>query len=170
MKEVYLMSGPRGSGKTTYAKFLASIDPEFHLVSRDEICVELFGITSLSPYTGGQKYVIEKMFDRLSDIFSKGSDCAVILDCWNGYPSERRYLVQRLEEIGADRVYCIQMHVSLDTCVKQCCLKKDMLNYSVNSIVHDYRHYYTNAEYIEDDGFDRVFRVIGEQMFLPFGT
>lgn len=168
MKEVYLMSGPRGSGKTTYANFLALGNPSSHLVNRDDICVELFGTTSLSPYTGGHKNVIDKMFDRLSGILSEESECTIILDCWNGYPSDRRYLVQRLQKIGADRVFCIQIYVSLKTCIKQCGLKKDMVGYSESGIVNDYRLYYKQAENIENDGFDGVFGVVGEQMFLPF--
>lgn len=159
MKTIYLTSGPRGAGKSAYCKKVAVLNPEFKLIIRDEILVELFGTTSLSPYEGGHFHAQEVVFEMIEKLLSSAGDINIVLDFWNGFPGERIAMIKRLKKLGADRVFCWQFQVAVDICVKWFFQKPDSKGYSESGIKKDHALYYEMAENIERDGFDKVFRI-----------
>lgn len=159
MKTIYLTSGPRGSGKSAYCKRIALLNPEFKLIIRDEILTELFGTTSLSPYEGGHFYAQEIIFRMIEKLLASAGDISIILDFWNGFPEERKGMIKRFKELGADKVFCWQFHVSFDVCVKWFFQKPDSKGYIKSGIRNDHKLYYELAEEIENDGFDIIFKI-----------
>lgn len=168
MKKVFLTSGPRGSGKSTYTKKIAKLHPEFNLISRDEISISLFKSIYLSPYTGDHHYLKEVVFERIGKLLSENQDVTIILDYWNGFSHEREALIRKLRDLGADEVYCLYFEVSLTTCIRWFKEKKDSGSLSESSIKNDYELYYSKAKDIRRDGFDKVFLINPSQEEFEF--
>jgi len=167
MKTVYLTSGPRGSGKSTYIKELVSRHPEVSLISRDEILIRLFGSTSLESYGGGHFAAMEVLFKEVGKCLSSGEKADLVLDCWNGFPEDRKDMIGRLRNLGADRVVCWQFITTIDMCIKWFLQKGDVRGYSERGARHDYRLYHRLAKDIQEDGFDGVCLVDPCQLVLP---
>lgn len=165
MKTVILTSGPRGSGKSLYAETVRTHHPEITVVSRDQILIELFGSTSLNPYEGGHEYGFHTMLSMLREILSVDNpNTTILLDCWNGYSSDRIELIGKLRAMGADKVSCLQFLISADTCVEWFKKKPDNGGQPEYSIRNDHLHYYQKAATIEEDGFDEVFQINSNQL------
>ena len=158
MKTIYLTSGPRGSGKSSYCKKILTLCPELKLIIRDEILVELFGTTSLNPYESGHLYAQEIIFKMLEKLLAR-EDVHIILDFWNGFPDERRAMIERLRELGADKIFCWQFHVPVNVCIEWFFQKPDAKGYSEFGIRNDHELYYELAREIRRDGFDEVFEI-----------
>jgi adenylate kinase family enzyme len=159
VKTVYLTSGPRGSGKSTFCKKVKALNPKLKVIIRDEILMELYGSTSLDPYSGGHYYAQEIIFNMIKKLLSAKGKTNIIFDFWNGFPGERIAMIKRLKELGADQVFCWQFQVAADTCVKWFFQKPDSKGYSKSGIRNDYALYYEMAGNIEQDGFDKVFHI-----------
>jgi hypothetical protein len=136
-----------------------ALSPELKLVIRDEVLVELFGTTSLSPYEGGHFYAQEVVFKAIEKLLFSSEEIEIILDYWNGFSHERVAMIERLKELGADRVFCWQFQIPVELCVKWFMSKPDSKSYSESGIRRDHALYYETAESIESDGFDKVLRV-----------
>lgn len=167
MKTIILTSGPRGAGKSTYIERVQSIHPEVGCLSRDKLLIELFGATTLDPYTGGHFYAREIFHERLKNSLAKPGPFKLIVDFWNGFSNERQSLVRRFREYGADRVVCWQFVPSLDVCLRWFFKKPDSIGYSEYGCRNDYKLYYEKAKDIEEDGFDAVYRINPCQLTFP---
>ncbi len=104
--EVYLLVGPRGSGKSTYTKQFDGLNDTF-VISRDEILIRLFGSTHLDSYSGGHQHGDEVMNRLLRRKLSTQNGVKIILDTWNGSNDERRRILEKLREYGATKVTAI---------------------------------------------------------------
>lgn len=169
MKRVFLTSGPRGSGKSTYVKKVLENRTELVIISRDEIAISLFGSIYLNPYTGDHDYLLEIVFDRVAKILRENKDVTIVLDYWNGYPRERESIISKLRELGADEVYCLYFEISSATCVEWFKKKLDAGNLSESSIRSDCELYYNLSRNIHEDGFDKVFTINPLQGELEYG-
>lgn len=167
MNIVYLTSGPRGSGKSTFINKVLTDSPNTVLISRDSVLVELFGQTSLSPYDGGHSFAQKVVFERIEECLKSNDNAKIMLDYWNGFSSERRRLIRRLKELGADMVICWYFVVSFETCLKWFMLKKDSDGYNESMIRNDYNLFYEESSDIETAGFDGVIYINPRQLLLP---
>lgn len=160
MKKVFLTSGPRGSGKSMYVKEVKERYPEIIVISRDEILLSLFGETSLNPYEGGHMYVLDVLFKELKKHLSLNSpNQKILLDCWNGFSYERKEMIQRLRDFGAEQVFGLYFVTPIDICVKWFMSKPDSKGYDKDSIRRDYKLYHEQAKTIKEDGFDKVYKI-----------
>ncbi len=166
MKQVFLTSGPRGGGKSTYVEELCRRRPDLTLVSRDQVMLELFGTVWFGAYSGGADHDrgMQEVWRRL-EVALKPEGACVVFDCWNGFPADRRWLIEKLRELGADQVICLQFFVSVETCVRWYMRKPEQVRggLSESSIRCDYRLYYGQAQSIGQDGFDHVIEVRPEE-------
>jgi adenylate kinase family enzyme len=167
VKKVYLTSGPRGSGKSTFVEKVASLRPGITVISRDAILIELFNSTSLSPYGGDHYYAMKILSERVSDFLSGNNGDELILDLWNGFPRERQAIIRMLKERGADRVVCWQFVLPVDLCVRWFFMKPDSEGYCEPGIRRDYDLYYKTASGIENDGFDGIHHIDPCQPEIP---
>ena len=168
VKTVFLTSGTRGAGKSTYCSKIIKNNSEISLISRDEILIELFGQTELDSYGDGHYYAYEIMWERvnkqLKSVGVNGKDFQMILDCWNGFPEERQRIIRKLREAGADRVVIWVFTTPLETIIRWFDEKnrnKDedreferKINKSRSR--HDYELFNELAANIKKDGFDEV--------------
>lgn len=170
MKTVLLTSGPRGSGKSKYINEISRDCPELAVVSRDEILISLFGSTCLSPYEGGHHYAHNVMFGKVRECLSENHPAELILlDCWNGYSGQRRSMISKLREMGAEKVICLYFSITEDLCVELFKLKADVGgSLSENSIRSDHELYYHHARDIQDDGFDEIIIINSNQLRFAF--
>ena len=117
MRRAYLTAGPPGAGKSTFCKQVIVAHPEIVLVSRDQILIAMFGTVWLDAYSGGHEAAIEQMKAIARDaLLSKNA--SIILDCWNGYPSERESIVSMLRQYGADYVEAWVFTTPVNVCVE----------------------------------------------------
>ncbi len=168
MKKVFLTSGPRGSGKSEYAKSIASQHPEISFISRDEMLISVFGKTMLDSYGGGHSYVEELIFEKIAEFLSEDNSTEIILiDCWNGYSSQRRNFIKKLKEFGADEVICLFFIITEDLCVEWFKKKPEAEGgLSEYSVRRDYNTYYSYAKDIEENGFDNIITINSNQLSL----
>jgi len=167
MKRVILTSGPRGAGKSTYANSFLERNPWVKGISRDELLIELFGKTSLSPYTGGHEYAYEIFFERIEKILNNSkANLDLVVDCWNGGPGERKGMLKKFRDFGAERVICWKFMTSLEICLDWFMKKEDSKGYSEFGFRDDYRFYHKTSENIEEDGFDKVYLINPLQLDL----
>lgn len=103
MREVIVTVGTRASGKSSFCQRVIAADPSIVYISRDNILIELFGRTSLDPYSGGHFYAYEKMWEVVKEKLIQ-EEVRIILDVWNGSAGERRSIIKQLREHGADQV------------------------------------------------------------------
>ena len=169
MKRVFLTSGPRGSGKSTYLKKVLGNHPELTVISRDEIAISLFGSIYLDHYTGDFSYLQEIVFERVGKILAENNNATIILDYWNGYPGERKFIISKLKKLGADEVYCLYFEVPSAVCVEWFKKKTDAGSLPEASIRDDCELYYNLSRNIREDGFDEVFTINPLQGELEYG-
>lgn len=172
---VYLVVGPRGSGKSNYAKRLLTRQSDLSFISRDEILVRRFGSADISPYTGGHWYAREVMHRLLRFTFGTCPNVKIILDCWTGTSEERASLLQTLREYGAKRVVAL-FFVTPRKVVEDWFWhkpgvaklgdmkshnenEKDTTYYDEDAPLRDYDIFHRLAQQIELDGFDEIIRV-----------
>lgn len=128
--------------------------------------LELFDTVWFGAYSGGANHDqgMCVVWDRLAAAL-RTEDARVVFDCWNGFPSDRQWLVGRLRELGANKVICLQFVVSIGTCVRWYMQKPEKVRggLSEHSVRHDYLLYYEEAQLIERDGFDQVIEVRPEE-------
>lgn len=117
MRKAYLTAGPPGAGKSTFCDRVIAAHPEMVLVSRDQILIAMFGTVWLSAYTGEHEAGFERMKAIIRDAL-RPKNASIILDCWNGYPSERESIVSMLRQYGADYVEAWLFTTPVDVCVE----------------------------------------------------
>ena len=170
---VYLLIGPRGSGKSNYCKILLSSRQDFSLISRDEILVHHFGSADTCPYSGGHEFANEEVERLLQSKLSTEKGISIVLDTWTEESSERKSLVRRLREYGATRVVALYF-VTPVKFVKEWFWKKPKIArigemgekerqgftfFLDDTPERDYVIFHKLAAEIDSDGFDEVVRV-----------
>ncbi len=159
MKIVFLTSGPRGAGKTTFVNRFKKRYPKVDIISRDEMLIKFFGSTTIS---GRQDKKFDKILIKtLGDYLSKKSpNQRLILDCWNFQSGDRVRLIKGLRKLGADKVYCLYFVVPQRTCVRWFYLKNldnwDKMMFDPK-ICHQV--FYSPYNKVENDGFDGVIKI-----------
>jgi len=179
VRTVFLTIGPQGAGKSTFCKKAVTQHPSIIWISRDEILTRLFGTVWLNPYTGGHQLAFECMW-RIVQKHLRKPDAVLLLDCWNGFGSDRALICRELRLRGAECIIGLHFVISEKACVKWRALKElDTKGISADEYAHDYRLF--QAQPIEvEQGFDSIIRIqpalvsdysfllgSGEQLCLP---
>lgn len=145
------------------------------MVSRDAVLISLFGKTELDCYSGGHEYALQKMWEQVEEkLVSMGSGETLIIDCWNGYGHERRYLIKKLRDLGAERVVCWYFVTPSHLCGKWFCKKPEMVDkdssyreFMEGSMRRDHAFYHSQARNISEDGFDWIREIDPQQLTIP---
>ncbi len=170
---VFLLVGQRGSGKSHYAKRLVEKQPDVHIVSRDEILVRLYGSVHTDPYIGSHHYAYELMNRIARRKLLHQHGLKLILDCWTGDSRERKALIRKLREYGANRVVALYFMTPLELVniwfwqkpgiakAEEWKARKDegLVFFSAESPSNDYRLFHHLAAKIDSDGFDEIIRI-----------
>lgn len=172
-KQVFLMVGQRGAGKTHYGEKLVNRHPTLQAINRDEILTRVFGSTHLSPYTGGHHHVAQIVTRLLRMKFSKNESFKILFDYWTGCSEERKFWLAELRRMGATKVTALYFVTPLEK-VEEWFWKKpgiakasDMIKlqskgfmfFSKHAPKHDYELFHALASEIDRDGFDEVIRI-----------
>lgn len=173
---VYLLVGPRGSGKTSYIARLMERDPDLKTVSRDDILVEACGTTSPDSYSGAHIFALEEGLNRLKEIIKSGPKTKTIYDHWTGTNGERWRLIRHLRDAGATRIIALYFLTPVEY-VKQWFWQKPGIApfskmreiqeqgekgfafYPNDAPEQDHALFHEYAAGIDSDGFDQVIRV-----------
>lgn len=170
---VYLLVGPRGAGKSTYASAIVKERPDFFLMSRDAIIVELYGSEHTDPYSGAGYHAMNTLYARLNQKLSGETKKAIVLDCWTRDSQERQTLIARLREYGAGKVIALLLTTPL-AFVEQWFWKKPgiakmqdigklqgkgFVFYMEDAPERDFALFHELAKNIDEDGFDQIIRV-----------
>ena len=186
MREVILIVGPRASGKSSFCEKAIAVDSSIVLVSRDTILTELFGKTSLDPYSGGHVHALERMWEVVEDQLKSHSPLRMILDTWNGSSGERRRIIAQLRRLGAERITAWYFVTPVEY-VEEWFWKKPgiarmeematrqnqgLIFYSSDAPRRDYELFYQTASEVASDGFDQILRInpltMGPEQVLMF--
>ncbi len=119
MKQVVLTVGPQYAGKSTFCEKVASEHSNVSIVSRDKILIGMFGTVWLDSYTGGHTAALEAVWREVA-MHLRSADAnkkTLIVDAWNGPPSERADMVQKLRDLGAKKVVGWHFVTPLPTCL-----------------------------------------------------
>jgi predicted kinase len=173
MKTVFLTSGPRGAGKSSYCKQVAERHPCVEIISRDEILTSLFGSTELNPYEGGHEYARKIFLEKVQTRLSSQKDSLILLDYWNGFPEVRKEIIKQLRKYGAERIIAWYFVTPLGICERWYMQKDERRNegWIKDMRLHNYRKdfhlYHKLAANITDDGFDAVVEINPCQLIFP---
>jgi predicted kinase len=182
-KTVYLLVGPRGSGKSNYCDRMVSRQQDLAVVSRDAIMLQLFGSVHSNKYEGGHEYAFGVMQERLRTLLSAENGIRLVLDAWTGTSRERKALISVLREYGATRVIALYFITPVEYVEKWFWLKPKIARIGEMSEKHgqgytffgddvprrDHELFHRYAADIDSDGFDQVIRVNPLQELLLFG-
>ena len=170
---VYLLVGPRGSGKSQYTKGLIERNPSFSIISRDEILISEFGSTDTNPYTGAQHYAQEILNQLLREKLSQEMGIKIILDTWTGDKEDRQAVIRRLRGFGATRIIALYFITPVEQ-VREWFWRKPgiakiaemrekqghgFVFFSEDAPERDYSTFHKLAKGINSDGFYKVIRV-----------
>lgn len=172
MREVIVTVGTRAAGKSKFCEAALELDPSIIEVSRDKILIELFGSTSLDPYTGGHFYGYKKLWEAVEKWLAT-KDVKMILDVWNEDQSDRRSIIKKLRDFGADRVIAWYFTTPVEA-VEEWFWKKPGIAkmgemhtkqgeglsfYSEDAPRQDHEMFHQLAADVESDGFDEIVRI-----------
>lgn len=174
-KCVYLLVGPRGSGKSYYAQRLLTGQSELLLISRDEILLREFGSTDTFAYGGAWQhaYALEVLHNSLRSLLQTRPVVKIILDCCTKNSKERISLVQKLREYGANQVVALYFVtpreiVNLWFWLKPGIAKieemgarreENLVYFPADVPLHNYDAFHQFARRIDSEGFDKVVRI-----------
>jgi len=178
MREVILTAGPRGSGKSTFCEKAIELEPSIIYVSRDKVITDIFGTDTLDPYTGAQEHAIKKMWEVVESILQSSEDVQLLFDTWNGFPSQRTFIIDKLREMGADRVVAWYFVTPVETVDRWFWQKPNIAKMSEmrtrreeklhwwpdDGPRNDFKLYHEQALHIDENGFDEVVRINAEIM------
>ncbi len=186
MSKAIVTVGPRDAGKSSMCRQIVHEQPDILYISRDEILIELFGSTILSAYDGGHFYAMEVMWERISQALGIEENHIILLDCWNGYPEDRKALVEGLHELGIETIIAWYFITPLHVCLQWFRQNKDSNDYRseeaftsdfllYHSLATDIRRYTQNDEsddwwnnvHSPNSSFDAVIRINPLQLTLP---
>lgn len=113
----YVLVGPPGSGKTTYAEKLAKTENAV-IISGDEIRFELYGSAQIQ---GNWGEIWEAIEQQVAD-FADGN---IVIDGTHCRPDYRAEIITLLRSYGYENVEAIVMDLSLATCLARNFQRKD---------------------------------------------
>jgi predicted kinase len=170
---VFLLVGPRGSGKSEYLKKIVGQQVGVSAVSRDEILIRLFGSVHSSPYTGELSVASMVLSRLLRRRLSTQTNLKLVLEYWTGGSRERQRLMTELRKQGASKVVALYFVTPVEL-VSEWFWKKPgiakvsaMKNpqpegtvfFSESAPFRDYELFHQFATEIDSDGFDEVIRI-----------
>jgi predicted kinase len=171
---VYLLVGPRGSGKSQYGIKLHESHSDLSVISRDEIIRRLCGTEHPDSYSGGIEIATDIMHRLLRRKLSTKTTISIVLDCWTGGSHERKALIRKLHEYGATRIVALYFVTPVEY-VKVWFWQKPgvapmsemgarqgetrLVYFAENTPERDYRIFHRLASRIQTDGFDEVIQV-----------
>lgn len=128
MLKIVLISGPRGAGKTTYAKKIAKSEPNTYLFCRDAIMIQYFGKNTFCPYTENPfpllRRVLKETIERCVSL-SQRKDITLIVDWFTGYNSQRFELLDFFKKIAPESETVILLaETNHDECVQRFCKRE----------------------------------------------
>lgn len=155
MKTIYLTSGPRGAGKSTYVKQLIKSFPDIVLVDRDEILMKTCGKTFFQP---GEDNSPEALWmEKINFLLSSSDNIKMIVDAWNADSFMRSKLIKLFRHWEVGKVICLYFNTPFVECSKW--LNDNPINpYPIPKEQYWREHglYHQNAILIEADGFDKI--------------
>jgi len=172
-KIVFLLIGQRGSGKSHYGRRLVEACPEIKAISRDEIIIRRFGSIHNDPYTGAVYYAYEIMDRLLRRKLTTQTEVKLLLDCWTGDSRERKSLLKKLRQYGANHVVALYFITPLEVVETWFWQKSGIAKigeirnrqgeglsfFPEDAPRHDHELFHRLASKIDSDGFDKVIRI-----------
>jgi hypothetical protein len=139
-----------------------------------------FGSVHNDGYAGAGFYAHQLMEDILRQELGKESTGRILLDCWTGESTERRILVSRLHDFGADRVIALYFITPAEVVEDWFWRKPEIAKTSERGIRQekrvcffdegaprrDHALFHRLASEIDSDGFDEVIRIDPQKVLL----
>ena len=115
MQQFIMLVGIAGSGKSTYAQELKNNNPEFIILSSDDIRQEIYGDASIQDNPGKVFSIMNRRtFDALKDGKS------VVYDATNLSSKRRKEMVDKIKQLGIDcHCDCHIMPTEPDVCIER---------------------------------------------------
>jgi len=158
MKNVYVMMGVPGSGKSTYLKKAKEVLPGIEVISRDEIRFSI--VQPGEEYFSHEKEVVKELWKRINETIKEGRD--VFIDQTSLTKKSRKYLLEHIS--GYESISIIWVQASLETCLERNELRKGTRAYVPRGQIH--RMYSQLEEPSFDEGFDSIFYYDSEKNII----
>ena len=138
MPKLYIMCGPSGAGKTTWAASIASNNENIHHISRDAIRYSMLGDND--DYFSHEKEVFRKFVSTIVDSLVEGYD--VIADATHLNEFSRRKLTQAIDMQFKDyEIIYVVVSLGYDECVKRNALREGRARVPETALKHMYRDF-----------------------------
>ena len=117
MNTLYILCGPAGCGKSTWAHKFCKENPEVHYVSRDEVRFAI--VKEDEDYFSHEKEVFKEFVKRIAT-FLRVKDSKVIADATHLNEFSRRKLIQALDRYNLNfQIICVVFKIDVETCIAQ---------------------------------------------------
>jgi predicted kinase len=122
---IYLPVGPQGAGKSSFCHQLVASNPHLYFHSRDDISIELFGTMYGSSYWHPAEGAFRAIEKRIQENLRRNPSARIVLDFWNGFPTDRRTINERLlAQCGITRVIAWRFTTPRDVCAEWFCKRQ----------------------------------------------
>lgn len=116
IKRVYLMCGPAGSGKTTWAKKMATAT-QATIISRDDVRFSL--VKEDEPYFSKEDEVYATFIQKINDALIDSWSEEIYIDSTNLTPKARKRLINQLQFAPGDQLIAVVVMPELETVLAQ---------------------------------------------------
>ena len=146
--EAYVMCGPQGAGKSTYAGEIV-LRENATIISGDSIREELYGSADIQ---GNWVEIQDRIENYVSECAGRG--LTVILDGTHWKKSYRAEAITLLRSYGYTRIEAVVCNPSLATCMaRNWSRKRNVPDYVLKTT---YERFQSSVKNILDEPFDRV--------------
>lgn len=171
-KTVFLLVGPRGSGKSQYATKLLETHKELTVISRDEIIMRKFGTVHTDSHSGTAHYALEITI-RLLRRKMATLNGKIVLDYWTGDSEDRRFMLSIIRECGATSVVALYFITPVKVVERWFWQKpgiarisemknrrnEDLVFFLDDTPRRHHKKFHKKAKNINSDGFDKIVRI-----------
>ena len=154
MNALIMMCGIPGSGKSTYAKKLLELHPDWHYVSRDEVRYEY--VDDKEHYFDHEDEVYREFCNRIDMYLLTGE--TVIADATHLNMSSRNKLINNLSARGYEKIVVI-MTTPFEECMKRNAAREGITRVPDQSMYNMKRSFKAPNPYTED--FNKILTVKG---------
>ena len=150
-KNLWLMAGPAGSGKSTWAKRHM---PTATIISRDQIRFEL--LKEEDDYFAYEDIVLRKFYQAIQNAIDDPTIVDIVVDATHLTPKARRAVLVKLHGLDTVTLGAISVEKDLETCLTQNAQRTGRAFVPEATIKNMYKNYIIPTE---QEGFINIIHV-----------
>lgn len=151
MRNLYLMCGPAGAGKSTWIK---KNMPNATVISRDAIRFML--LKEEDDYFAHEDFVLQVFYAEIQNAINSDRDEDIVVDATHLTPKARRAVLKQLKNLDNINLGAISLEIDLTTCLTQNAQRTGRALVPNNIVINMHKNYIIPTE---KEGFNTIIHV-----------